>query len=31
MLPDFSDLEIVVGDEDIEEIEQTLVRETPRK
>jgi len=31
MLPDFSDLEIVVGDEDIEEIEQTLVREQPRK
>jgi hypothetical protein len=31
MLPDFSDLEIVVGDEDIEEIEQTLVREHPRK
>ena len=30
-LPDFSDLEIVVGDEDIEEIEQTLVREHPRK
>jgi hypothetical protein len=30
-LPDFSDLEIVVGDEDIEEIEQTLVREQPRK
>jgi hypothetical protein len=28
-LPDFSDLEIVIGDEDIEEIEQTLVREQP--
>jgi hypothetical protein len=31
MLPDFSDLEIVIGDADIEEIEQTLVREQPRK
>ena len=30
-MPDFSDLEIVVGDDDIEEIEQTLVRETPLK
>jgi hypothetical protein len=30
-LPDFSDLEIVISDADIEEIEQTLVRETPRK
>jgi hypothetical protein len=31
MLPDFSDLEIIIGDEDIEEIEQTLVREPPRR
>jgi hypothetical protein len=30
-MPDFGDLEIVIGDEDIEEIEQTLVRETPLK
>ena len=30
-LPDFNDLEIVVGDDDIEEIEQTLVRENPIK
>jgi len=30
-LPDFSDLEIVIGDDDIEEIEQTLVREKPRR
>jgi hypothetical protein len=30
-LPDFNDLEIVVGDDDIEEIEQTLVRENPHK
>jgi hypothetical protein len=28
-LPDFGDMEIVVGDADIEEIEQTLVRENP--
>jgi hypothetical protein len=28
-LPDFSDMEIIVGDDDIEEIEQTLVREQP--
>ena len=30
-LPDFGDLEIVIGDDDIEEIEQTLVRENPLK
>jgi hypothetical protein len=28
-LPDLGDLEIVIGDDDIEEIEQTLVRENP--
>jgi hypothetical protein len=30
-MPDFNDLEIIIGDDDIEEIEQTLVRENPLK